>query len=57
MDRKILNRVGLAAAILLVPGGFILGATLAARRYRNRADGEGTEPASNDPVRDENASS
>jgi len=31
-----LNRVGLAAAILLVPGGFILGATLAARHYRNR---------------------
>ena len=57
MDKKTLNRIGLAAAILLVPGGFILGATLAARRYRNRADGEGTEPASNDPVRDENASS
>ena len=57
MDRKILNRVGLAAAILLVPGGFILGATLAARRYRNRADGEGTEPASDETVRDKNASS
>ena len=38
MDRKILNRVGLAAAILLVPGGFILGATLAARRYRKQAE-------------------
>ena len=36
MDRKTLNRVGLAAAILLVPGGFILGATLAARRYRKQ---------------------
>jgi len=38
MDKKTLNRVGLAAAILLVPGGLILGATLAARRYRKRAD-------------------
>jgi hypothetical protein len=38
MDRKILNRLGLAAAILLVPGGFILGATLAARRYRKQAE-------------------
>jgi hypothetical protein len=47
MDRKTLNRVGLAAAILLVPGGFILGATLAARRYRKQ-QGEGdvtSEPA------------
>jgi hypothetical protein len=47
MDRKTLNRVGLAAAILLVPGGFILGATLAARRYRKQ-QGEGdvaVEPA------------
>ncbi|MDB5707047.1 MAG: hypothetical protein JWN66_4163 [Sphingomonas bacterium] len=38
MDRKTLNRIGLAAAILLVPGGFILGATLAARRYRKQAE-------------------
>jgi hypothetical protein len=38
MDRKTLNRVGLAAAILLVPGGLILGAGLAARHYRKRAD-------------------
>ncbi|MEO9129847.1 MAG: hypothetical protein ABI240_01430 [Sphingomonas sp.] len=38
MDRKTLNRVGLAAAILLVPGGFILGATLAAQRYRKRPE-------------------
>lgn len=47
MDRKTLNRVGLAAAILLVPGGFLLGATLAARRYRKQ-QGEGdvaSEPA------------
>jgi len=48
MDKKILNRVGLAAAILLVPGGFILGATLAARHYRNRKAGE-TEPAAEAP--------
>jgi len=39
-----MNRVGLAAAILLVPGGLILGATLAARRYRKRADEAGVEP-------------
>jgi hypothetical protein len=37
MDKKTLTRVGLAAAILLVPGGLILGAGLAARRYRKRA--------------------
>jgi hypothetical protein len=43
MDRKTLNRVGLAAAILLVPGGLILGATLAARRYRKPSE---TEPVS-----------
>ena len=43
-----MNRVGLAAAILLVPGGFILGATLAARHYRNRKAGE-TEPAAEAP--------
>ena len=48
MDRKTLNRVGLAAAILLVPGGFLLGATLAAQHYRKqKTDSEGddaTEP-------------
>lgn len=32
MDRKDWNRIGLAAAVLLVPGGFLLGATLLARR-------------------------
>lgn len=37
MDRKTLNRVGLAAAILLVPGGLVLGAAFAAQRYRKRA--------------------
>ncbi|MCM8730436.1 hypothetical protein ACFO8O_05570 [Hephaestia sp. GCM10023244] len=36
MDRKNWNRLGLAAVILLAPGGFILGATLAARKWRER---------------------
>jgi hypothetical protein len=49
MDRKTLNRVGLAAAILLVPGGLILGAALAARRYRQRVDEAETAPAKADP--------
>jgi len=37
MNRKTLNRLGLAAVILLAPGGFVLGATLAARRWRRHA--------------------
>ena len=49
MDRKTLNRVGLAAAILLVPGGLILGAALAARRYRQRADDQRAEPVKANP--------
>ncbi|HVJ00324.1 MAG TPA: hypothetical protein VM657_14800 [Sphingomonas sp.] len=36
MDRKTWNRLGLAAVILLAPGGFILGATLAAKKWRDR---------------------
>lgn len=36
MDRKTWNRVGLAAVILLAPGGFVLGAGLAARAWRKR---------------------
>ena len=48
MDRKTLNRLGLAAAVLLVPGGFMRGATLAARHYRTRKAGE-TEPAAEAP--------
>jgi hypothetical protein len=36
MDRKTWNRIGLAAVILLAPGGFVLGASLAARRWRRR---------------------
>ncbi|WP_165954420.1 MULTISPECIES: hypothetical protein [unclassified Sphingomonas] len=34
MDRKDWNRVALTAAVVLVPGGFLLGAALAARRLR-----------------------
>ena len=47
MDKKTLNRIGLAAAILLVPGGLILGAGLAARRYRKRA--ADADPVKADP--------
>lgn len=32
------QQVGLAAIVLLAPGGFILGATLLANRYRKRRD-------------------
>ncbi|MES2059126.1 MAG: hypothetical protein V4564_24505 [Pseudomonadota bacterium] len=38
MDKKLWSRVGLIATVCLVPGGFILGATLAARRYRQQQD-------------------
>ncbi|SMF61415.1 hypothetical protein [Allosphingosinicella indica] len=37
MKRESWNRIGLAAAILLAPGGFVLGAALAARHYRKKA--------------------
>jgi hypothetical protein len=37
MDRKDWTRIGLAAAVVLVPGGFLLGAALAARRLRTTA--------------------
>ncbi len=36
MQKDTLGKVGLAAVILLAPGGFILGGALAARYYRNR---------------------
>ena len=36
MKRDALGKVGLAAVILLAPGGFVLGATLAARQWRKR---------------------
>jgi len=44
MDRKTLNRVGIAALILLAPGGFVLGASLAARAWRKRQAGEPPAP-------------
>ncbi|WP_170318326.1 hypothetical protein [Sphingomonas sp. PAMC 26621] len=34
MDRKDWTRIGVAAAVVLVPGGFMLGAVLAARRLQ-----------------------
>lgn len=40
MKRKQWNRIGLAAAILLAPGGFVLGAALAARHYRKKSAGK-----------------
>ncbi len=47
MDRKNWNRLGLAAVILLAPGGFILGATLAAKKWRDlqSADDRADAPA------------
>ena len=36
MRKPTLSDAGLAAVILLAPGGFILGATLAANHYRKR---------------------
>jgi len=59
MDNKILNRAGVAAAILLVPGGFILGATLLARRYRQQAaeKAAGQGETAGPPAEDEGTSS
>lgn len=37
MPRPDLRKLGLAAVILLAPGGFVLGATLAARHLRRKA--------------------
>lgn len=37
MQKTTLRKAGLAAAILLAPGGFVLGAVLATRYYRQRA--------------------
>ncbi len=36
MDKDTYRKLGLAAVILLAPGGFILGATLAANHYRKK---------------------
>ncbi|QNA82569.1 hypothetical protein G4G27_19440 [Sphingomonas sp. So64.6b] len=38
MDKKLWSRIGLIATVCLVPGGMIIGATLAARRYRQQQD-------------------
>lgn len=35
------RRIGLTAAVLFVPGGFLLGGALAARRYRRDAGAAG----------------
>ncbi|CAN5387238.1 hypothetical protein BH10PSE14_BH10PSE14_36040 [soil metagenome] len=37
MDKKTLNKAGLAAIVVLAPGGLILGGLLAYRAYRRRA--------------------
>jgi hypothetical protein len=37
VERKTLNQAGLAALVLLAPGGMILGGLLAYRAYRKRA--------------------
>ncbi|WP_353203239.1 hypothetical protein [Sphingomonas sp.] len=46
------RRIGLIAAVTLVPGGFLLGAALAMRRMQARAEAEvpAGEAAPNDKV-------
>jgi len=41
-----LKNVGLAAVIMLAPGGFLLGAALLAKKWRDRTPGEAVEPPS-----------
>ena len=38
MERKTLNKAGLAALVVLAPGGMILGGLLAYRAYRKRVE-------------------
>jgi hypothetical protein len=38
MPHGVLPKLGLAAVVLFAPGGFILGAGLAARWWRSRAE-------------------
>jgi hypothetical protein len=45
MDRKDWTRIGTAAVVLLVPGGFALGAVLAARRFRTARAEQVTGPS------------
>lgn len=52
MRKETLNRIGLAATIMLVPGGFILGAALAARHYRNGGFRKAASPSPSDPDED-----
>jgi uncharacterized membrane protein YjjB (DUF3815 family) len=52
MRKETINKAALAALIVLAPGGFVLAATLAARRYRARqaeAAG-GAEASAPDPA-------
>ena len=44
MDRKDWTRIGTVAAVLLVPGGFVLGGLLAARAYRAGRAAKDVEP-------------
>jgi len=50
MQKDTLNKLGLAAAILLLPGGFVLGATLAARHYRRKAAKGSPDPGEKAPA-------
>jgi len=47
MQKGLLNKAGLAAVILLAPGGFVLGATLLARHYRRKRSDAGQEELPN----------
>ncbi len=42
------KRIALAALICLAPGGFVLGATLAANHYRKKRSRAASEAASSD---------
>ena len=51
MDKKNWNKAGLAAVIMLAPGGFILGATLGLRYWqKRRAEKAAAEVAPQDDV-------
>ena len=42
MSSGVLSKVGVAAVVLFAPGGFVLGAALAANWWRKRGDAAGT---------------
>ena len=46
MERKTLNKAGLAALVVLAPGGMILGGLLAYRAYRRRVEAAATKAPS-----------